>query len=77
MTKLALVLIRRFILQKKLQNNIKLVMQVHDQVTTICTEDYQERWPPVFTQLMEMAGKVVLPSGLLKAETTVSSTWTK
>lgn len=77
MTKLALVLIRRFILQKGLQDQIKLVMQVHDQITTICTEDYKERWPPVFTKLMEMAGKTILPSGLLKAETTVSVFWTK
>lgn len=77
MVKLALVMIRRFILQKKLEDKILLVMQVHDQVTTICPDELAEGWKNAFTQLMEKAGKYILPSGLLKAETTISPFWTK
>lgn len=77
MVKLALVMIRRFILQKKLEDKILLVMQVHDQITTICPEEISEGWKTAFTMLMEKAGKYILPSGLLKAETTISPVWTK
>lgn len=77
MVKVAMVKTRRFILAKKLQDDIKLRMQVHDQITTSCKVKYQEKWPKIMTQLMEDSAKVILPSGLLKAETQVSPFWTK
>lgn len=77
MTKLALVLIRTYIRDNKLRNKIRLVAQVHDQVTTIAVEDIAETWKVKLTELMEIAAKTVIPSGLLKAETNITKNWTK
>lgn len=70
-------MIRRFLLQKMLQDEIFIVMQVHDQIDTICADKYVEGWGKALQQLMEKAGKVILPSGLLKAEVTIAPFWTK
>lgn len=77
MTKLALVLIRRHITDNRLRAIVKLVMQVHDQVTTTSKRHYAETWAPILTKLMEQAAKVIIPSGLLKAETNVTERWSK
>ena len=77
MTKLAIVLIRRRINEKKLRASIKLKMQVHDQVTTQCKRHQAESWRVELTELMEQAAKVVIPSGLLKAETNICEKWEK
>lgn len=77
MTKLALVLIRRYINDNGLRDIVKLVMQVHDQVTTLSNKDYAEKWGVTLTELMEIAAKVVIPSGLLKAETNITDRWSK
>lgn len=77
MMKLALVYTRKFINNNNLRGSIKLSMQVHDQLTTMCKRDKAEWWNEQLTALMEKAAKVVIPSGLLKAETQVSEIWTK
>jgi DNA polymerase I-like protein with 3'-5' exonuclease and polymerase domains len=77
MTKLALVYIRNYINDNKLRDTIKLSMQVHDQVDTICHKDYAKVWQDKMTTLMEDAAKVVIPSGLLKSETNITEKWEK
>lgn len=77
MTKLALVMIRRRINERKMRASIKLVMQVHDQVTTMCKRQLAPEWKVELTKLMEAAAKVVIPSGLLKAETNICEKWEK
>jgi len=77
MTKLALVLILRYIKKHKLRNKVKLVMQVHDQITTLCQREFAPIWAPILQELMEQAAKVVIPSGLLKAEVGITECWTK
>lgn len=77
MTKLALVYIRKFIKKHHLEEKIRLSMQVHDQITTECTRDIAEQWRPKMQQLMEQAAKVIIPSGLLKAEVSITEKWTK
>jgi hypothetical protein len=52
-------------------------LNVHDQLTTACTEDIAEWWKVEFDKLMCEAAKIVIPSGLLKAETNISDVWTK
>ena len=52
-------------------------MTVHDQIDTICTEEYSERWVVVMTLLMEQAAFGVVTNGLLKADTNISKTWEK
>jgi DNA polymerase-1 len=75
MTKLALVLIHRYIRE----NNVpaKLVMTVHDQIDTICEDSYTKTWKKQMTNLMEQAAKTIVTNGLLKADTNISKTWSK
>jgi len=75
MTKYALVKIRKFINTHKLP--VKLLLTVHDQVDTIAKEDFAETWKVELTKLMEDAALVVIPNGLLKADTTISKCWQK
>lgn len=77
MMKYALVLIRRYINDNKLRERVNLSMQVHDQATTECDEDYAEIWMPKLTELMEKAARLIIPSGILKADTNISAVWTK
>ena len=77
MTKLALVLIHKHIQENNLTNKAKIVMTVHDQIDTICTEDFAEEWAVTITQLMEEAANMIINNGLLKADTNISKTWEK
>jgi len=54
-----------------------MVMQVHDQLTTECVEDFADEWAKIMTGLMERAGKLIITSGILKADTSQSPVWTK
>lgn len=76
-TKLALVYIRNYIYDNNISDKVKVVMQVHDQIDTICHKDYAEVWQKQMTILMEDAAKVVIPSGLLTSETNISDKWEK
>ena len=75
MTKLALVLMRDYI---NITNcPVKLVMTVHDQIDTICRDDYLDKWTVKMQELMELAANQIVTNGLLKAEVTVNNCWTK
>ena len=70
-----MILIRDFI---KLHNApVNIVMTVHDQVDTICKEDYAQEWVVEMTRLMEQAALEVVTNGLLKADTNISKSWEK
>ena len=75
MTKLALIYIHNRIKETNLP--VKIIMTVHDQIDTICEETYAEEWKEIMTELMEQAAKVIIPNGLLKADTNISKTWEK
>ena len=75
MTKYALHLIRKEILENDLP--VKLVMTVHDQIDTICKEDYSDTWKDQMTALMEKAANLIITNGLLKADTEISDKWKK
>ena len=75
MTKRALVLMRGHIKQFDLP--VKLVMTVHDQIDTICKNDYVEDWSRLMKSLMEDAAREIVKNGLLKAEVSVSNCWEK
>jgi DNA polymerase-1 len=75
MTKLALVLIYRYI--KKYNLPVKIIMTVHDQIDTVCPRDYAEEWKQRMTELMEQAANIVIKNGLLKAETSITNVWSK
>jgi len=75
--KLAMWKTYKYIRDNNLQDKIHLLLNVHDQLTTACTEDIAEWWKVEFDKLMCEAAKIVIPSGLLKAETNISDVWTK
>ena len=76
MTKRALVLIREEI-NKSWKGKVKLVMTVHDQIDTVCIKSIADEWSQRMTHLMEESAKEILPSGLLKADTNITSCWEK
>lgn len=75
MTKRALVLMRNHI--KEFDIPVQLVMTVHDQIDTICRDDYLDKWTVNMKELMEDAALEIVTNGLLKAEVTVSNCWEK
>ena len=76
MTKKALILIRDYIGTHE-DAPVKLVMTVHDQIDTICKDDYIEHWEKAIKALMEAAADEIVTNGLLKAEVTVNNCWEK
>ena len=75
MTKLALFMMREVINKRDLP--VKLVMTVHDQIDTICKQEYLDEWTILMQQIMEHAASKIVTNGLLKAEVTVSDCWEK
>ena len=75
MTKRALVLVRDYI--KEFNLPIKIVMTVHDQIDTICKDEYVGAWVIKMKELMEDAALEIVTNGLLKAEVTVADCWEK
>jgi DNA polymerase I-like protein with 3'-5' exonuclease and polymerase domains len=76
-TKIAICMVMWELDEKQMHDAVKLVLQVHDQLDTVCRDDYAEIWKPRLTEIMEEAALVVIPNGLLKAETTITSVWSK
>lgn len=77
MAKIAMILVRNWIRSNGYTNQIKLVMQLHDQLDTICVDDLVDIWQPKLGELMAEAAKVIIPTGILKADTIVAPFWTK
>jgi len=75
MVKYALIQIRNYI--RYSQAPVQIVMQVHDQIDTICPADYAPQWRVKLKELMEDAALKTIPSGLLKAEVNISLVWEK
>lgn len=74
-TKLAMIFVRREIIDNNLP--VKMVMVVHDQLDTICQEDFAEEWAKRLTFQMERAASKIITNGLLKADTNISKVWEK
>ena len=75
MTKKALILMRNYI--KEVNMPVKLVMTVHDQIDTICKDEYIGAWIIKMKELMEEAANEIVTNKLLKAEVTISDCWEK
>ena len=75
MTKKALVLMRSYI--QDMGAPVQLVMTVHDQIDTICKNEYLDEWIPLMKTMMEVAADEIVTNKLLKAEVTVSTCWEK
>ncbi len=75
MCKSALVMVRDHIHYNNLP--VKLVMTVHDQIDTIVHKSYADTWRYTLQDIMETSTLDIIPSGLLKAETEISTVWKK
>ena len=75
MCKSALVIVREHIHLNDLP--VKLVMTVHDQIDTIVHKDYADEWKDELQRIMELSTLDIIPSGLLKAESEISTVWKK
>lgn len=60
-----------------LSHLVRLAMNVHDQADSHCKKSYTATWQPVMDRCMREAALVIIPNGLLKADTTVTPVWTK
>lgn len=76
-TKVAICMVMWELDEKDLHDTVKLVLQVHDQLDTVARDDYAEKWKPRLTEIMEEAARLIIPNGLLKAETTITPVWSK
>jgi len=76
-TKTAMVMIYQYIREHGMKDKVHIVAQVHDQITTVCREEIKEEWKSSLDKLMCDAAKFVIPTGILKADTNISTTWTK
>jgi hypothetical protein len=52
-------------------------MTVHDQIDTIVHKSYADTWRSKLQDIMEKSTLDIIPSGLLKAETEISTVWKK
>lgn len=75
--KMAMCYIYDYIHSNNLQDEVHLLLNVHDQLTTACVEEKAEWWKIQMDKLMCDAARVVIPTGILKADTNISDFWTK
>lgn len=75
MTKVAMVLMYYHIHDNNLP--VKLRMQVHDQIDTTAEASYAPSWVPLMDKFMCDAALLIIPNGLLRSDTQISTTWTK
>lgn len=79
MAKLSLLLLYQRIHDPKdnISDKVHLIMQVHDQNDTVAREDFAEQWKVEMEVIMREAALFIIPNGMLGAETTISTCWTK
>lgn len=77
MTKTAIWLIFEYIHKHNLPSKVKLVMQVHDQLTCRTRSDYSTAWKEIQHELMLEAANFSITNGLLGVETNITDVWTK
>lgn len=59
-------------------DRINCILNVHDQLTTVCEDELVEMWTKQLDTLMVDAGKVILKSGILTADTQATGKcWSK
>lgn len=76
-TKLALVKIRQFILDNKLEDNVKLIHVVHDAIYCEVKEEFAEEFSKIQSNLMIEAGRDFNLQLPMLTDITISDHWTK
>jgi len=73
----AMILIRNYIREHKLQDRVRFVMPLHDATVCIAREDYAEEWGPIHVSLMEQGAAMTMSSVKIPGDLTLTKTWTK
>lgn len=77
MLKLAIWKVYLYLRKENLTDKVHLILNVHDQIVTLAKEDFAEQWAKELDRLMKEAALLLVPSGILKAETTITNVWHK
>lgn len=77
-TKYALALMKVYIEKHDLDDKVKIILTIHDQIVAdVLDADYAPEWAVIQTMLMEKAALPAVPGGELKAESMILDHWTK
>jgi len=77
MTKYAICLIKKYTEDNNLDDRLKFVLPIHDELRYICREDFAEEGLQIVISKMEQAAEFILGNSLLKAEGEITEFWQK
>lgn len=75
--KIACVLIRRWINHNNLQDLVQIALPPHDEILLYAREEFAEEAASKLEHYMQLAGKLVLKTDLLRAKATIDDYWKK
>ncbi len=77
MTKTALVLVLHRLMDKGWLGKVKMALTVHDEIVLESPMELQDEVKELLGKSMSDAGMIIVPNGLIKAETNISNEWSK
>jgi len=77
MTKLALIMLRKYIKDNNLQDKVKIIHVVHDAIYTEVDEDFAEEFSKIQANIMIEAGKPFVKELEMSVDVTIDLMWTK
>lgn len=77
MTKYAICLIKKHIEDNKLDDKLKFILPLHDEIRYLCREDFAEEGLRIVVEKMEESAEMILGNKLLKAEGEITEVWEK
>lgn len=66
-----------YVIQNNLQQIIKPILQVYDEIQTECKADYDTRWRAKLEEIMVTSGQIIIKTIPVKADCSISTYWTK
>lgn len=76
-TKIALRDIRRYILDNNLQNRVKMISTVHDEINCEVIEDFAEDWSKIQEDIMICAGEEIIKVVPVEVDMKIGNFWEK
>ena len=77
MTKLAICYIKVHIEENGLQDRMKFILPLHDEIRYLVREDFAEEGLQIILTMMRKAGEVILKNKLQDAEGEITDCWLK
>lgn len=73
--KLALVRLYKYIRKHKLQDRVKIVLCVHDEIITEARHDFAEEWSVIMKRIMDKAAEYVLEEPVVTTDPFINKFW--